>query len=1064
MTEYIYLIMKALGSQLKFLHLGGARLQACRGRATREATSAAEVIVKEVSQRLKRTSASSLICTPEGVLHPSFVWPISLPVLLLFLCVFFPPGAAAQTSGNGTLRGRVTDPSGAVVPKATVTVTGADGKSVVTASNQEGVYVVRGLAPGPYNVAIDAKGFAEDNEAEVQVAAGQTQELDIKLQIAVEKQNIEVQEEAPTVNVSPSESSAGTIVLKGKDLDALSDDPDELQSELEALAGPSAGPNGGQIYVDGFTAGQLPPKSAIREIRINQNPFSAEYDKLGYGRIEIFTKPGTDQFHGQFLMNGNTSALNTLNPFVSETPGYYSEIFNGNISGPLGKKASFFFTAQQRDIDNVSTIVAPGAGPDYSQLNASVSNPSKRLNISPRVDFQLTPNNTLTIRYQYSRNTADNEGIGGFSLESTGFNLHSTENTVQITDTQIISPRMVNELRFQYIRESDTQVPLSTDPSLIVQGAFNGGGSSSGTSVSHQDHYELQDFVSILHGKHFLKFGGRLRGTQYSSLENAGFNGSYNFSSLNAYQLTQACLAQGLPPNCMPGAGPSQFTLVSGLPLSDVSLVDVGLYAQDEWKIKPNLTFSYGLRYETQTGIPYEGNWAPRLSVAYGLGHSKQPKTVLRGGYGIFYDRFSYNYLLQAERFDGITQQQYVVPNPTFYPLIPTPAQLQQLATNSPTTYTVANNLHVPYTSEAAFSVERQVTKNATVSVTYLNSRGVHQLILRNANAPLPGTYIFGDPTSGVRPLDNNDNVYQYNSGGVFKENQLITNVRFALGSKVSLFGFYALTFADSDLGSGGAVTFVSGGGGGGGFGAAFGGGGGGSAEFVSNSYDPSQDYGRAAFDVRNRVFFGGSVSLPYALRLSPFILANSGSPFNIIVGQDLNGDSIFNDRPALASTAGPGGRVVVTPYGTFNTVPIAGQPLTPIYYGGGPPLFTLNLRLSKTIGLGPKLERTASAVGGGGGPGGGGPHSHGGGGGGLGARGLTGAGGSPFTFGNETSHKYNLTFSVSARNLLNVVNYAPPIGNLDSVSFGTSNALAGPPFSSGSANRRIDLQMLFSF
>ena len=159
-------------------------------------------------------------------------------------------------------------------------------------------------------------------------------------------------------------------------------------------------------------------------------------------------------------------------------------------------------------------------------------------------------------------------------------------------------------------------------------------------------------------------------------------------------------------------------------------------------EIKPNLTFSYGLRYETQTGIPYEGNWAPRMSLAWGLGHSKQPKTVLRGGYGIFYDRFSYDYLLQAERYNGITQQQYIVANPNFYPLIPTPAQLQQLATNSPTSYQVASNLHVPYTMEAAFSVERQVTKNATVSVTYLNSRGVHQLFLRNANAPLPGPTI----------------------------------------------------------------------------------------------------------------------------------------------------------------------------------------------------------------------------------------------------------------------------------------------------------------------------------
>ena len=229
------------------------------------------------------------------------------------------------------------------------------------------------------------------------------------------------------------------------------------------------------------------------------------------------------------------------------------------------------------------------------------------------------------------------------------------------------------------------------------------------------------------------------------------------------------------------------------------------------------------------------------------------------------------------------------------------------------------------------------------------------------------------------------------------------------------------------------------------------------------NSYDPMEDWGRAAFDVRNRLFIGGTISLPYAFRLSPFILADSGSPFDIIVGQDLNGDSIFNDRPALASTPGPGGKIYYTSYGTFNSVPIPGQVITPINYGGGPALFTLNLRLSKTFGLGPKLEERASSGGGMGGPGGGG-HGGGGHGGGLAGRGLTGSGGGPFIFGGESNRKYNLTFSVSARNLLNNVNYASPVGNLDSPLFGTSNALAGPPFSFGSANRRIDLQMLFSF
>jgi len=929
--------------------------------------------------------------------------------------------------------------------------TTADGRSITVVSNNQGAYEFKGMPAGTYTVTAVAKGFATDQEEGVNVAAGQTQQLDIALQIQVEQQHVEVQEETPTVDVS-AENSASTLIIKGKDLEALSDDPDELQAELEALAGPSAGPNGGQIYVDGFTAGQLPPKSAIREIRINQNPFSAQYDKLGYGRIEIFTKPGTDQFHGQVMVNGNTSAFNALNPFVTEEPGYYSEIFNGNISGPLGKKASFFFTVQQRNIDNESVVAAQILNPsnEIVPYNTAVPSPSTVLNISPRFDFQLTPSNTLTVRYQYEHSTQNNGGIGQFSLPTVGYNSHSSEQVVQISDTQVISPTIVNETRFQYIRQSGNQVPLSTEPTLVVQGAFTGGGSPSGTIVSNQDHYELQNYTSIAHGHHFIKFGGRLRDTLYSSNEDSGFNGTYNFSSLNAYQITQVGLQEGLTPQQiqMMGGGPSQFSIITGQRLSDVSMLDVGLYAEDEWRVKPNISLTAGLRYETQTGIPYKGDWAPRISLAWGLGHGKTPpKTVLRAGYGIFYDRFSYNYLLQAERQNGITQVQYIVSDPIFYPQIPPPSELAKLATTSPTVYQVAPNIEPSYTLQAAFGMERQITKSSTLSITYLNARGEHQFFIRNANAPLPGTY----PPSDMRPFGGTTNIYQYNSEGVFVQNQLIANFRINAGNKVSLFGFYSLNFANSDLGAGA----------GGGVGSFFGGGSS-SAAFIMNSYDPMEDWGRASFDVRNRFVLGGSISLKYGLRLNPFIIAQSGAPFNIIVGQDLNGDSIFNDRPAIGTTAGPGGQVYMTPWGNFNSVPIAGQPIAPINTGSATSLFTLNLRLSKTFGLGPKLERTAMASGGGGGGHGGGGGGHGGGG--LGGRGLSGGGGNPFSFGNETTHRYNLTFTVSARNLLNNVNYAPPVGNLDSPIFGEANALAGPPFSSGSANRRIDLQMLFSF
>src|SRR5271157_5180809 len=509
------------------------------------------------------------------------LWAATLIVLFLMTT------AAAAQAPTGTLRGRITDPSGAVIPQATVLASTADGRSITVVTNNQGNYEFKGLAPGSYTVTAVAKGFAADQEEGVKVIAGPAQQLAIGLQIAVEQQHIEVQEESPTVGVS-AENSAGTLVIKGKDLEALSDDPDELQSELQALAGPSAGPNGGQIYVDGFTAGQLPPKSAIREIRINQNPFSAQYDQLGYGRIEIFTKPGTDQMHGQVMVNGNSSAFNALNPFVTEEPGYYSEIFNGNVSGPLGKKASYFFTVQQRNINNVSVVVAQVLNPsnEIVPYNTTVPSPSTVLNVSPRFDFQLTPSNTLTVRYQYEHSTQNNAGVGQFSLPSVGANSHSTEQVVQISDTQVISPTIVNETRFQYIRDSSNQTPLSTLPTLFVQGAFTGGGSSSGTVTSNQDHYELQNYTSIAHGHHFIKFGGRLRDTQYSSSQNSGFNGSYNFSSLSAYQMAEEQLMMG----AKTASGASQFSLTTGQPLSDVSLLDIGLYVQDEWKVRPNFT------------------------------------------------------------------------------------------------------------------------------------------------------------------------------------------------------------------------------------------------------------------------------------------------------------------------------------------------------------------------------------------------------------------------------------------------------------------------------------------
>src|ERR1700729_201562 len=242
--------------------------------------------------------------------------------LLVWLSVgaFLDPTVFAQTApaqpAVGVLRGQVADPSGAAISGASVIMTPPTGSPIVVQANGQGMYEFKNLPAGKYILTVAAPGFTLYENDNV-VIGDQPLRLNVTMAIEVEQQKVQVSDTAPTIDVNPA-NNAGAITISGKELEALPDDPDELQSDLEALAGPSAGPSGGQMYIDGFTAGQLPPKSSIREIRINQNPFSSEYDKLGYGRIEIFTKPGTDHLHGTVGYNLGTAVWNGRNPYAAQ--------------------------------------------------------------------------------------------------------------------------------------------------------------------------------------------------------------------------------------------------------------------------------------------------------------------------------------------------------------------------------------------------------------------------------------------------------------------------------------------------------------------------------------------------------------------------------------------------------------------------------------------------------------------------------------------------------------------------------------------------------------------------
>ncbi len=947
---------------------------------------------------------------------------LSLICLLVLLFGLTGSRAALGQSQAGEIRGTVTDPSGALVPSAKITATGTNGESKSGTSARDGSFHVGSLAPGKYTLTINASGFADSAIEDVNVEAGKTTQKIIALQLPVEKQQVQVDAESVGVSTS-ADANASAMVIKGKDLDALSDDPDELQNELTALAGPAAGPNGAQIYIDGFTGGQLPPKSSIREIRINQNPFSAQYDKLGYGRIEILTKPGTDKFHGSFAIMGNDSAFNSLNPFVTEEPSYYSTFMMGNAGGALGKSASWFGSIFRRDNASNSIVnaeILDSNGQVYNYATA-VANPQSRMDISPRFDFQLSPTNTLTVRYMFDRQKESNSGVSQFALESQAYDTTNYENTLQVSDTQILSNNVVNETRFQYIRARDNQLARNADATITVQGAFTGGGNNEGVVRDNQDRYEFENYTTMAKGAHALNFGGRLRFTRDSSYSTSGFNGNYIYSSLDSYAAKT----------------PSEYDITVGNASAKVNVFDAGLFFQDDYRVNPNLTLSYGLRFEAQNGISDHNDWGPRLAFAWAPWRTNgQAKTVIRGGYGWFYDRFSSSYILDALRQNGVNQQQYVVKNPTFYQDAPSASVLAASSDVAPTIYQIAPRLRTAVNMQAAVGVEHQFGKIATASATYINSRGVHQYLSDNINAFLTGTY---DETTGTgtRPNGINENIYQFQSGGVYNQNQLVMNYRVS-AKRLSLFGFYMVNFAKADTS--------------------------GATYFPSNQFNPGADYGRSTFDVRNRFVLGGNLQAPFGISFSPMIVAESGQPFNITVGKDLNGDNQFNDRPSFATSTST--NVYTTKYGTFDASPSADAVRIPYNMATGPSQFSMNARISRTFGIGPRVESAASN-GGSGGPGGpppgGGPRGGPGGGGGLGPGGLSGSGGPP-RFDQAASRRYSLTFAAMARNVFNMVNLSQPVGVLGSQKFGESTALAGGFFSSQAANRSIDLQLMFNF
>jgi hypothetical protein len=842
------------------------------------------------------------------MLRPALQLLIFLFILLLNVAVL-----RGQPS-SGTIHGKVFDVHGDLVAGATVTAIGI-ASTRITSTNAAGEFDLV-LQPGVWKLEVKARGFGRYEE-QVQVIASTAAVVDVVLTVEGTTENVIVPNDS-SIDTDPN-SEAGAVVLKKNELKSLPDDPAELQAALQALAGPGSGPDGGEVFIDGFSGGKLPKKETIREVRINQNPFSSENDRPGFGRIEILTKPGTEDWHAELQGEFEDEALNSRNPYSPNRPPFQLRNFNGEVSGPLIKNRLSLFTDLEREAIDNNTLV--NALVLDSSLNVvpfvhSFVTPTVNWDFGQRLDWQINSKHTLVSRFSRETFRSINSGFGGYALLSQAQSSKNSESFIRLTETAILSPTVVNETRFQFLSSGERSSSVDNSPTVQVLDSFLGGGGGLGNSLNQQGRHEFTNITSVVKGRNIIRAGARLRYQSVDDISPVNFSGTFIFTSLERYRDTILNL---------PGAHPTQFSIAGGDPHAKVSRWDAGLFFQNDVQLRPDVTMSFGVRYERQTHVRGLGDIAPRAAIAWALPsrNKTSPVMVVRAGFGIFYDRFGTNLTLRTLRFNGISQQSYIVTDPAILdPIIFTtsgvaniPSTITLAAFAQPlTTRVVDQALRAPRTVQLGLSIERKLS-DTTLTLSFIHSRTFRMLRSRNVNAPL----------NGIRPNLGMGNVFEYESTGRFVQNQIVLNFHGKAGKRISFFGNYSAGFARSDTE--------------------------GANSFPADSNNLKAEYSRSASDIRHRFTAGGDVRGPFGLEISPFVSYRSGVPFNITAGTDVNGDTSYNDRPSFAA-AGEAGAIVTT-FGTFDPTPETGDVVIPRNYGRGPQFFQPNLQISKVLSYG---------------------------------------------------------------------------------------------------------------
>ncbi len=765
--------------------------------------------------------------------------------LLLFLLIS-PAAIRAQNPAVASLVGTIVDQNAALVSNAQVTIKQGDKVLRSTVTDASGAFSFDKLKIGNYEIVVTREGFTATN-VPVQLSGSPLAPLKIALSVAELQQDIVVIENSAQANTNAD----GNLDVVTLDRNALNNLPAIDQNYVGALSqfldAGAVGTGGVTLVVDGMEATKAGVSaSAIQEIKINNNPYSAEYGRPGRGRIEIITKPGAAQYHGAFNFLFRDQHLNARDVFATTRPTEQRRIFEGNLTGPISKNkthpSSFLISANREEDDLQSIIFANG---ENGTISANFPRPTRQTEFSLRLARQMTAQSTFSVLYSYEDQSVKNQGVGGFNLPEVATNFKNHEDLLRFSHNWILLPRLVNQLNFMLGRYDAPTTSVRQAQRIVVQDAFTSGGAQA-DYLRTEAHWTLNEVLTYSHGKHTIKAG-----VQVPDFSRRGINdrtnsiGTFYFSSLQDYLQKR----------------PFSFIQQQGVTKVTFWEMVLGGFVQDEIRLRPNVSVAVGLRYDWQNYFNEDSNnFAPRVSVAWSP--DKQRKTIVRGGLGIFYDRSGPAPISEVLRFNGQRLRRYVLTNPGF----PDPLSNGQTFAAQPSSLVrLAPNVVIPYTLQTSLGIERQLRKSLTLTLNYTNTRGINLFRSRDVNAPLAPLFIQRpDPTFSL--------VRQIESTGRQASHALELGLRGNITPYFNGMIQYVLGRARNDTS--------------------------GITSFPANSYNLSGEWARADFDMRHRFNLLGTFKVGKYFNLGTAVTLNTGAPYTLTTGRDDNHDSLALDRP----------------------------------------------------------------------------------------------------------------------------------------------------------------------